>query len=388
MIKKTPLYLFLIFIIISACSSKKDNTNEIPNTATPITWDKFSFGADLSYVNEIEDFGGKYKDSSLTDPFIIFKKYGCNTIRVRLWHNPSWKKSITGGKMYSDFNDVKKTISRAKAAGMAVNLNLHYSDDWADPQKQDLPEAWKNLTFNVLQDSIYRYTSEVLNSLAKENLIPEMIQVGNENNIGVLHPHGKITGNNFENFGKLINNGIKAVRDFSKTAAIKPKIILHVAQMQHAEWWVKGITSSGNLTDFDIIGISHYSKWTEVHSMSGIAAIIQNLKNTYGRKVMIVETAYPWTNQNADTYNNIIDGNVGESGYTVSKSEQLRYLKDLTQTVISAGGSGVQYWEPAWITSNMKDRWGKGSSWENCALFDFQGNAIEGIKFMNQTYKF
>lgn len=380
--------MFLIFIIISACSSKKDNTNEIPNTATPITWDKFSFGADLSYVNEIEDFGGKYKDSSLTDPFIIFKKYGCNTIRVRLWHNPSWKKSITGGKMYSDFNDVKKTISRAKAAGMAVNLNLHYSDDWADPQKQDLPEAWKNLTFNVLQDSIYRYTSEVLNSLAKENLIPEMIQVGNENNIGVLHPHGKITGNNFENFGKLINNGIKAVRDFSKTAAIKPKIILHVAQMQHAEWWVKGITSSGNLTDFDIIGISHYSKWTEVHSMSGIAAIIQNLKNTYGRKVMIVETAYPWTNQNADTYNNIIDGNVGESGYTVSKSEQLRYLKDLTQTVISAGGSGVQYWEPAWITSNMKDRWGKGSSWENCALFDFQGNAIEGIKFMNQTYKF
>lgn len=388
MIKKTPLYLFLIFIIISACSSKKDNTNEIPNTATPITWDKFSFGADLSYVNEIEDFGGKYKDSSLTDPFIIFKKYGCNTIRVRLWHNPSWKKSITGGKMYSDFNDVKKTISRAKVAGMAVNLNLHYSDDWADPQKQDLPEAWKNLTFNVLQDSIYRYTSEVLNSLAKENLIPEMIQVGNENNIGVLHPHGKITGNNFENFGKLINSGIKAVRDFSKTAAIKPKIILHVAQMQHAEWWVKGITSSGNLTDFDIIGISHYSKWTEVHSMSGIAAIIQNLKNTYGRKVMIVETAYPWTNQNADTYNNIIDGNVGESGYTVSKSEQLRYLKDLTQTVISAGGSGVQYWEPAWITSNMKDRWGKGSSWENCALFDFQGNAIEGIKFMNQTYKF
>lgn len=387
MFNKNYTIIFTLLALLS-CSTKKENNNELPPVVSPITWDKFSFGADLSYVNEIEDFGGKYKDSTLSDPFLIFKKYGCNTMRVRLWHNPSWKKNITGGKLYSDLNDVKKTISRAKAAGMAVSLDLHYSDDWADPQKQTIPDAWKNLTFSVLQDSIYRYTSEVLNNLAKENLTPEMIQIGNENNNGILIPYGKIEGNNFENFGKLINSGIKAVRDFSKSASIKPKIILHVAQMQHAEWWVKGITTSGAISDFDIIGISHYSKWTEVHTMSGIASIIQNLKNTYGRKVMIVETAFPWTNQNADNYTNIIDGNIGASGYSVSQTEQLRYLKDLTQTVISAGGSGVQYWEPAWITSKMKDRWGQGSSWENCALFDFQGNAIEGIKFMKQTYKY
>ena len=85
---------------------------------------------------------------------------------------------------------------------------------------------------------------------------------------------------------------------------------------------------------------------------------------------------------------NIIGGDVGVSPYGVSKEEQLRYMKDLTQQVISAGGTGIMYWEPAWISSPMKDRWGKGSSWENNAFFDFSGNALPVTDFMTYSYKF
>ena len=103
---------------------------------------------------------------------------------------------------------------------------------------------------------------------------------------------------------------------------------------------------------------------------------------------MIVETAYPWTNSGADSYNNVISGSTGFSTYAVSKEGQLQFMKDLTQQVISGGGSGIMYWEPAWITSSFKDQWGTGSSWENNTLFDFTGNALPGMDFMNAVYQF
>ena len=122
--------------------------------------------------------------------------------------------------------------------------------------------------------------------------------------------------------------------------------------------------------------------------MDEIGKIIATLRTTYSRKVMVVETAFPWTDQGADSYNNQISSNANATSYNLTQEDQKRYLQDLTQTVITAGGSGIQYWEPAWITSPMQDRWGKGSSWENCALFDFKGNAIQGMDFMNPIYKF
>ena len=385
--KFLPLFLLLFF----ACKKAPVTPTPITPTPTPpaYAWDKFSMGADLSYVNQIEYNGGIYRDSgAVKDPFFIFKKHGCNTVRVRLWNNPTWYSSITGGKLYSDLKDVEKTIKRAKDQGLAVNLDLHYSDDWADPSNQKIPAAWQNLAIDVLKDSVYNYTFSVLTYLKSKNLTPEMIQIGNEINTGMMHPTGKIQNNNFVNCGILINSGVKAVRDFSKNSTIKPQVIIHVAQLQNAEWWVKGITGNGGVSDFDIIGLSHYSRWSTITSMDEIGKIIATLRTTYSRKVMIVETAFPWSDQGADNYNNQISSNANATSYNLTQEDQKRYLQDLTQTVITAGGSGIQYWEPAWITSPMQDRWGKGSSWENCALFDFKGNAIQGMDFMKPIYKF
>lgn len=386
--------LFLLLIAVSSCS-KGDSPAPLPPNPTPAAgtkvfyqWDKFAMGADLSYVNEVQDFGGVYKDSgTVRDPFAIFKTHGANVVRVRLWNNPQWQLPYNAGKLYSNLADVEKTIQRAKLAGMAVNLDLHYSDIWADAGHQKTPAAWGGLAFTTLKDSVYQYTLSVLNDLKSKNLTPEMIQIGNETNQGMLYDAGKVVNYNFTAFAQLLNSGIKAVRDFSQTSAIKPQIILHVAKLTDADYYANGVISAG-VTDFDILGISHYYVYSALLAMSDVGNTIKALKTKYNKKIMIVETAYPWTSQGADSYTNLFSGTTGFNGYGVSKDDQYKYMKDLTQQVISAGGSGVMYWEPAWITSKLNDSYGVGSSWENNAFFDFSGNTLPAIDFMNYAYQF
>ncbi len=379
--------IVLFFTTLFSCKSVHQSSRD--NTVN-YAWNKFIMGADLSYVNQIEDNGAVYKiNNQPKDAFEIFKSIGTNTVRVRLWNNPTWQLPVTGGKMYSDLMDVEKTMRRAKQQGMAVCLDLHYSDDWADPDKQITPAAWKNLPISILKDSVYNYTLAVLNYFSEKNLTPEIIQIGNETTFGMLWPAGKIENNsNWENFGTLLNSGIKAVRDFSINATIQPQIIIHVAQLQYANWWTKNIIEKGQVTDFDILGISHYYKWSTVNAMQAIGDTIQLLKKSFNKPIVLVETAFAWTNNNADTYGNLFYSTTPIEGYSFTKEDQQRNMKDLIQTLITNGGTGIMYWEPAWITSSMKDRWGKGSSWENNTFFDFSGNLLPSITFMQYNYKF
>jgi arabinogalactan endo-1,4-beta-galactosidase len=381
------IFLLLGSFLVFSCNNKKETVTENP-AVKYYAWNEFSMGVDLSYANQVEDYGGVYKDSGkIKDCFQILKDHGANTVRVRLWHTPIWIGNLNGGKMYYDLYGVEKTIRRAKEAGMAVNLDIHYSDRWADPQNQQTPAAWVSLPLNILKDSLYNYTLAVLNYYKSKNLVPEMVQVGNETNNGMCWPAGKVVNNDFTAFGELLKSGIKAVRDFSATSSIQPKIILHEAQLQSAGWWMQGIINKG-VTDFDIIGLSHYTKWSTVKTMQGVTDTIRKLVTMYGKKVMVVETGYPWTTENADSYNNIFSAADSAPGYSISVNDQLRYLKDLTQAIIDGGGKGIQYWEPAWITSRLNDSWGTGSSWDNVTFFDFTGNVLEGADYMRHSYKF
>ena len=383
---KYPFYLIAaLAMLISAHTCKKViKTPDI--TRKLYQWEQFCMGVDLSYVNQVEDYGGIYRDSGkIKDPFKLLKDRGANTVRVRLWHDPKWVADLNHGKMYYDLTGIEKTIRRAKENGMAVNLDIHYSDRWADPAHQEIPATWKGLFIETLKDSVYNYTLFVLNYLKDKNLVPEMVQVGNETNNGMLWPVGKTDNNNFQNFAALLNSGIKAVRDFSRHATIRPKIILHVAQLQNAEYWTNNLTMNA-VTDFDILGLSHYAKWSTIQTMDEVEKNIRALKTKYGKQVMVVETAYPWTGDNADSYTNIISANDKAAGYDISTREQYRYMKDLAQAIINGGGTGIMYWEPAWISSNLNDGWGKGSSWENNAFFDFKGNVLPVVEYMSYPY--
>lgn len=165
-----------------AASCSDNNSPEIPEIETekPIA---FYYGADLSYVNEMLDCGAVYKDenNTITDPYKIFKDAGTNLMRVRLWNNPTWTN-------YSNYEDVKKTIQKAKAQGMRVLLDFHYSDTWADPGAQIIPTAWESEIDNkeALGELLYNYTYQTLNNLASANLLPEIVQIGNEINPMIL----------------------------------------------------------------------------------------------------------------------------------------------------------------------------------------------------------
>jgi arabinogalactan endo-1,4-beta-galactosidase len=388
----------LILLFFSACSKKSNEPSDPKAQTYPL--EKFCMGADLSYINQVEDHGGVFYDSSeKQDPFLIFNKYGCNLVRVRLWHHPLWTKEVygaSGSQMYSDLLDAEKTIRRAREAGMGVNLDIHYSDTWADPSHQDIPAAWRSITgLEVLKDSVYQYTYNVLRYLDSKGLMPEMVQVGNEINCGMMMtniPSGfpQLNGcdNHWQSLGVVINAGIRAVRDASTLSERKPEIILHVADPVNVEWWFDKIKQAGNVKDFDIIGFSYYPLWHTEVSFNELQAKISKFKSKYFKKVMIVETAYPWNKDGSDNFNNLFGSQSPLQGFPFTEQGQLNFMNSLTQKVISAGGSGVMVWEPAWITSGLVTQWGTGSAWENTTFFNFNGNVLPAFQFMTHPYTF
>lgn len=353
----------------------------------------FFFGADLSYANEMEDCGVTYKENGLTkDVHQIFADNGCNLVRLRLWHSPSWYDLLNAGKRYADFQDVRKSIQRAKAQGMNVLLDFHLSDSWADPSHQVCPSAWLGVVNNLplLKDSLYQYISKTLLDLNAEGLMPEMVQIGNETNKGImLAPAVDAAGWSLDwnRNSQLFKTAIQAVRDVEVSTGKAVKVALHIAGPANAGWLMEGFWNNG-VTDFDIIGLSYYWAWHKPTSIADVGNIVTQLRQQYaGKDVMIFETGYIWTTQSNDNANNIIN-DVHPDYAPASPENQRRWLVDMTQEVINKGAKGVIYWEPAWVSSTCWTRWGQGSHQEHATFFDFQNNLLSagGVAWMSHQY--
>lgn len=392
--------IVLSFILsVTACKEEPANPIEEEEEEEEVEEGPFYFGADLSYVNQILDHNGVYKDEGeVRDPYRIFSDRGADLVRLRLWHNPEWTKTVyepAGDQMYNDLYDVERAIAASKKEGMAVLLDFHYSDTWADPGNQKVPAAWVNITdINVLKDSVYDYTFKTLSYLNDKGLMPEFVQIGNETNCGMLYqeaasvefPACNGCDGKWSYLRGVINSAIQAVRDVEASSDVETGIILHVADPKNVKWWFDNVTAGGQVSDFDIIGFSYYPLWHTEIPLSQLAETVKTFRETYEKDIMILEVAYPWTTQGADDYNNIFGGQAPVSGYPYTRQGQLDLMKYITQALKDGGGLGIIYWEPAWITSDMRDLWGQGSSWENNSFFDFEGNAHEGFDFMTYEY--
>lgn len=358
-------------VLLSATAT---STNRETVRATPVN--EFYYGADLSYVNEMEDCGAKYYDETNTekDPYEIFSNAGANLVRLRLWHTPKWTE-------YSTLKDVKRSIKRAKDNNMQVLLDFHYSDDWADPAKQQIPEAWSNQINDTqtLGYLLYDYTSTTLRELHKEGLLPEMVQVGNEINSMILRNGSEADSINWVRNAYLINKGIDAVRDVSEEIHKDIDVMLHIAQPENALLWFRE-AKANKVTDFDWIGLSYYPKWSS-YDLDSLQPALETLISEHNKKLMIVETAYPYTLTNNDNANNLLDDSALVEGYAATQQGQLDYLIALKNIVKDAGGTGIIYWEPAWISTSCKTRWGQGSHWDNATLFDAKGKTTLGMNF-------
>lgn len=353
----------------------------------------FLFGADLSYVNEMEDCGVIYKENgSPIDPYQLFADHNCGIVRLRLWHTPSWYDALNAGHRYSDLADVRKSILRAKAANMQVLLDFHLSDNWADPQKQRVPAAWEGLVNNLplLKDSLYNYVYQTLLSLHADGLLPDMVQIGNETNKGILLSPQQDAGGwvlDWNRNSQLFKRAIEAVRDVEAQTGQSIKVALHVAGPADTGWLMQGFWSNG-VTDFDVIGMSYYWAWHQPTDIADAANVVAQLKQTYpGKEVMIFETGYIWTTQSNDSANNIISQT--HPNYSPASPEnQRQWLVDMTQAVIEKGASGVMYWEPAWVSSTCFTQWGQGSHQEHATFFDFDSNMLPtgGMGWMEHQY--
>jgi arabinogalactan endo-1,4-beta-galactosidase len=389
MYKQICLATMLATVTLTSC---QDDDSSAAATERKLTY----YGADLSYVNQILNHGGVYKDDTVTQsPYIIFKNHGTNLVRLRLWHNPTWTKEVYGGAddpLYSDLDDVEVSIRRAKEQGMEVLLDFHYSDTWADPAAQDVPAAWANITsLDILKDSIYNYTYKTLRRLDAKGLMPELVQIGNETNCGLLFteapagfPTCNVCDGKWVETGEVINHAIDAVRDAADASAIKTKVILHIADPKNVKWFFDNLTTTGKVNDFDIVGFSYYPLWHTTITPDKLSETIAGFKSAYSKDVMILETAYPWTLEAQDSYTNLFGSEAPLPGYSYTRQGLEKLLTDMAQEVHDGGGLGMIYWEPAYISSDMKDTWGAGSSWENCAFFDYSGNTLPVIDYMQK----
>jgi arabinogalactan endo-1,4-beta-galactosidase len=260
---------------------------------------------------------------------------------------------------------------------MKLLIDFHYSDTWADPDHQTKPTAWAGHSFSQLQTDVYDHTYEVINSLKSQGTMPDMVQIGNEINAGMLWPDGHIS--NWGNLAALLKQGYDAVKACSPLT----QVMLHIANAGDeagAREWFDNAMSRG--VQWEVTGLSYYSYW---HGpMSAMANTIKELKSRYGAPVVIVETAYPFTLSENDDEENVINSS-GQltSGYPATPQGQASNFKDVLSAARAGGAIGVFYWEPTW-TAVRGNSWdptnpSSGDQWENQALFDYSSKALPAL---------
>ncbi|WP_035053154.1 glycosyl hydrolase 53 family protein [Andreprevotia chitinilytica] len=397
-------------LLLAFGSSAALAAQEIPSTVTvqpvPNLRSDFIMGADVSMLDQIERVGGKFSDQSgqQKDALAILKANGVNWLRLRLWHTPVNSEDVVeGGKVISHKgdpkgggnNDLATTIrlaTRAKALGLKVLLDIHYSDFWVDPEKQDKPAAWKDLHGAALEQAVYQYTVQSLTAMRTAGVYPDMVQVGNELNGGMLWPDGKTwkskpgeTIGGDDGFAALMKQGIKGVRDTDPAAASKNhiKVAIHLANGTSNELYRRVfdmLQKKG--VDYDVIGLSYYPY------LHGTVEELQNnmddIAFRYEKQVAVMEVSYAYTLADGDGFPNIFSAdNQKTAGYKASVQGQASLIRDTINALskVPAGrGLGLFYWEPDWIpVAGAGWRTGEGNAWDNQAMFDFSGRALPSM---------
>jgi arabinogalactan endo-1,4-beta-galactosidase len=285
-------------------------------------------GADIGWLPQMEAGGFKFYNSAgvQTNCLQILKDKEINTIRLRVWVNPSNHK--TDG--HCNKKETVLIAKRAKAMGMRVMIDFHYSDSWADPSKQTKPAVWANHTFSQLLTDVYNHTFEVLDTLKQCGVTPEWAQIGNEIRGGMLWPDG--SSSNWTNLGQLLNKGF----DAAKAVDSSIKVIIHLEggnENSKCRWFFDNAETQG--VRFDIIGLSYYPYWISPSgvfkdynlSINDLGNNMNDMAARYGKGVMVVEVG-GLDIQAQDTYNMLVA--------VIGK----------TLAVPGGKGLGVIYWEP------------------------------------------
>ncbi len=366
--------------------------------------DNFIRGFDASavdyYENNVDGKGAvTYKDADGTtlDFFKILVNHGYDTVRLRIWVDPSQKINASDNPPVGD-NTLERTISmakRIKSAGLNLMLDFHYSDYWTDPSKQFVPVSWQNLSSaEEVSSKISEYTTEVLKSISDEaGIVPSHVQIGNEINNGLLLSTGTTdsiidfahaAGNTSENVKAYLAAASKAVRDFNGEI----KIIVHVTSSNQPTKLLDTLKTAE--LDYDIIGLSYYP-WEASHgTIVDMKNEVGNWKTTYGKPVMIAECSAQFDGsddtidkllnsarhmidpETSEIYSDLETADSDDAAYIVgSVANAKAIVRHIMQETYDAGGIGCVAWG-----GEMHGDWDR-------AMFDWSGKAMDNIDAFN-----
>ena len=365
---KNIIYTLILAFLFLGCSNSEETNNE--NTPPSPTFYK---GMDLSFQSELESYNVKYKDEhgNLINVLDYVSQNGTNLVRLKLWHTPQDEQN--------SLSDVKAYARKIKTRDLDVLLDLHYSDTWADPGTQTLPKAWQNMSFEDLKIAVYEYTKDVVLQLKAQNTLPKIVQIGNETDSGFLWNSGRVWdeySENWPNYADLVKQAIKGIKEADTNNSIQ--IMLHHSSVENAIYFFNKLQPYN--IEFDIIGLSYYPQF-QTKDLTLVKSKLYELATTFNKDILMVEVAYPFTLQWADSSNN----NIGESNqilteFPATPEGQKSYFEWLVATIQSIpnqNGIGFCYWAPDWVAFTGNENTStNGSAWENQCMFDFDHKAL------------
>ncbi len=365
--------------------------------------DDFYKGMDASSVLALENSGVKYYnfDGEEQDVFMTLAQAGVNYIRLRVWNDPYDKNGNGYGGGNNDVDTAITLGQRATQYGMKVCIDFHYSDFWADPNKQFAPKAWEGMNIEEKSDALYQFTTESLTQILDAGVDVGMVQIGNEINNGMSGETDPA------NVRKLLAAGSKAVREAAADSGKEILVAVHytnIDNMKKLDTLLNGLQVKE--IDYDILGLSFYPYWHG--TMDDLKNVITHIRSTYDKRVYVAETAYCYTLEDGDGASNSVEGTDDlADGYAATVQGQANEVRDVFAAACEAGAEGVFYWEGTWIPVGPADAdnsaiWEKygsgwassyasdydpkdagqyygGSSWDNQAMFDFTGHPLASL---------
>lgn len=368
--------------------------------------DSFWLGVDISTVLAEEESGVIYynEDGEQQDIFQTLKENGVNAVRIRVWNDPWDDNGNSYGGGHNDLNTAITIGQRATDYGMSVLIDFHYSDFWADPNKQKEPKAWAGMNVDEKCKALAAYTKDSLNALLDAGVNVTAVQVGNETTSSMAGEK------NWDSVLKLFSAGCDAVRQVSQKKNHPIQIALHFTNPENHDQYLSYARSlDGAGVDYDIFASSYYPYWHG--TLENLTSTLSEIASTYNKKVMVAEVSYCYTSADGDSWGNSVSGGSdGSLPYPISVQGQADCIRDVVNAVVSCGdaGVGVFYWEPAWIPvpgdtyearqalweangsgwassyagaydPNDAGRYYGGSAWDNQALFDFEGHPLASL---------
>ena len=305
--------------------------------------DDFAFGADLSIIAEVERNGGVFynEKGEEQDVFKLLAADGVNYCRLRLWNDP--KSAVTGESYGGGGNDLETDIAlakRAKAAGMKVLLDFHYSDSWADPQKFHCPKAWADELSMDKPDLIADFTRDSLNAFKKAGIYVDSCQIGNETNYGIA---GEKFLGGAETIVAMVRSGVAAAKEVFPNI----KTLVHLTNIKSPKGvynfldaMEKGLDGENTPVPYDIVGLSYYPFWHG--TQENLLNVMNYIRDTYDRPTWVVETSYGFTDEPNENCSNTYHSSTFETpgGYITSIQGQTTELADVVSTISSVNSIG------------------------------------------------